>query len=207
MGEKDTNRSIFQNDNDKNVHIPKQLVGLFVFIIIFVFTIPYILFKYNYFGILEGYIPNIDMIATVVGFQREPFLNYKSFFKFLYNPDVTTPYGYFSQTIINYLALLGLTFFISYYTFKNKSLIKGWSHAFIMLPMTYLLPGNFISYYMSKMNDYLNSQMNINNVYVKDGIVYSVGIATILFFIFTEKFMIKHFSDFISNFLGMFITL
>ena len=205
MEEKDTNRSIFQNENNKDVDISKQLFGLVIFILVFVVMIPYILFKYHYFGILEGYIPNIDMIATVVGFQRKPFLDYKEYFKFLYNPDVKTPYGYFSQTFINYLALLGLTFFISYYTFKSKSLVKGWSHAFIMLPMTYLLPGNFISYYMSKVNDYLNSQMNINNEYMKDILVYGVGGITILLFIFLEKFMIRYFSDFITTFLSKFI--
>lgn len=201
----ETNNSIFQNDSDDSVNIKKQLVGLFVFVSIFVCLIPYLLVKYKYFNIIEGYIPNVDMIATVIGFQREPFLNLKSYFKYLYNPDVKTIYGYFSQTFINYLALLGVTFFIAYYTFKNKSILKGWSRAFIMLPMTYLLPGNFIAYYMSKLSDYLDSNKVIKNVYIKDFLVYGSGITSILFFIYLEQFLIENLSDIIANILSKFL--
>lgn len=197
--ENKTNNSIFQNDSNDNVNIKKQLVGLCIFISIFVCLIPYLLFKNGMFNTIEGYIPNVDMIATVIGFQREPFMNIKSYFKYLYNPDVKTIYGYFSQTIINYLALLGLTFFISYYTFKNRSIIKGWSRAFIMLPMTYLLPGNFIAYYMTKINDYLLTYRKTDNIYIKDTIVYGSGIACIIFFIFIEQFLIDKLSNIIAN--------
>jgi hypothetical protein len=190
-----TNKSIYQNDNNLNVNVGKQMLGFLIFATVFIITIPYLLLKSGNYLILEGYIPNIDMIASVVGFQREPFLNFKSYFKYLYNPDIHTIYGYHSQLIINYLALLGLTFFISYYTYKTKDILKGWSRAFFMLPLTYLLPGNLIAYYMSKMDKYLKNNQTIENIYIQDIIVYGVGIACILLFIITEKVLIEYFSD------------
>lgn len=187
----DTNTSIFENKNNDNVNIPKQLIGLLVFTIIFVGLIPYLLIKNGRMDILEGYIPNIDMIATVVGFQREPFINFKSYFKYLYNPDSITLYGYFSQLFINYFALLGLTFLISYYTYTYKSIVKGWSRAITMLPITYLLPNNIIAFYMSKLNNYFERYSNITNKYIQDIIIYGLGLLGILFFIFTEKILIQ----------------
>ena len=187
----DTNTSIFENKNNDNVNIPKQLIGLLVFTIIFIGLIPYLLIKNGRMDILEGYIPNIDMIATVVGFQREPFINFKSYFKYLYNPDSITLYGYFSQLFINYFALLGLTFLISYYTYAYKSIVKGWSRAITMLPITYLLPNNIIAFYMSKLNNYFERYSNITNKYIQDIIIYGVGLLGILFFIFTEKILIQ----------------
>lgn len=194
-----TNTSVFENKTNKNVDIPKQLIGLFVFICIFVLWIPYLLIKIERFSILEGYIPNIDMIATLIGFQWESFKNISSYFKYLYNPNSLTIYGYFSQVFINYIALLGLTFYISYYTYKNRSIIKGWSRAIIMLPITYLLPNNIIAFYMSKFNTYLKKQTKINNIYIQDAMVCILGILCILLFIFTEKILIDMFGDKIAS--------
>ena len=201
----DSQRYVFEKEDEKEekqVNVEKQLIGLSIFLVIFVFTIPYLLFSYEYLDILEGYIPNVDMIATVLGFQREPLLKYKSYFKYLYNPDSKTVYGYFSQTFINYLALLGLTFFVAYYTYINKSISKGWARAFIMVPMTYLLPGNFIALYMEKISQYLDKSTNLKNDYVKDILVYGVGIVVILFFIYAEKFLISFFGKYLSAFLS-----
>lgn len=204
--DKERERSIFHNDEDDNVNIKKQLVGLLFFMIVFVFAIPYYLFISKKFGILEGYIPNVDMIATVIGFQREPLIAYKSYFKYLYNPDSTTLYGYFSQTFINYLALLGLTFFVAYYTFINNSISKGWARAFIMLPMTYLLPGNFIAYYMEKISHYLDNISGLKNGYIKDVMVYGVGVLTVLFFIIAEKFLIGFLGGYLAKFLSKYLN-
>ena len=129
-----------KNKLSTDVDVKKQLIGLSFFTLIFIFLIPYFLFTHRYFGTLEGYIPNVDMIATVLSFQREPFLGFKSYLKYLYRVDTDTVYGYFSQTFINYMALLGLTFFVAYYTYKSKSLAKGWSRAFIMLLLLIYYP-------------------------------------------------------------------
>ena len=100
------------------------------------------------------------------------------------------------------MALLGLTFFVAYYTYINKSISKGWARAFIMVPMTYLLPGNFIALYMEKISQYLDKSTNLKNDYVKDILVYGVGIVVILFFIYAEKFLISFFGKYLSAFLS-----
>lgn len=207
MNELNKKRSVFidNDDSDKNINIKKQLIGLTSFIITFVVAVPYLLYKSNMFGILEGYIPNVDMIATVIGFQIHNKETTKdSYFKYLYNPNSQTKYGYFSQLIINYFALLGLTFFIAYYTFKSKSISSGWSRAFIMVPATYLLPGNFIAYYMEEIKKYLDKNPNIKNSLLKDVIIYIVGLLVILFFIFLEKFLINKFGNYITNIIKLF---
>ena len=204
----DNEREIDELKNKLSTHvdIKKQLIGLSFFVLIFIFLIPYFLFTHKYFGILEGYIPNVDMIATVLSFQREPFLGFKSYLKYLYRVDTDTVYGYFSQSFINYMALLGLTFFIAFYTYKSKSLAKGWSRAFIMLLLTYLLPGNFINYYMEKASHYLDTSSSLKNVYIKDLMVYGIGALTIMFFVYTEKILINSLGDNIASFLSKYLN-
>ena len=115
-------RNIFSDPFlDPNISIANQLFGFLIFFVIFVCTIPYLLIKYGMLGIFEGYIPNVDMIATILGFESKDFPVLPKYFKYLYNPETHTKYGYVSQTIINYIALLGVTFFVAYYTFKTKS--------------------------------------------------------------------------------------
>jgi hypothetical protein len=184
-----------------NKVIMKQIIGFIIYFIIFIIYVPYLLIKNKYFGILTGYIPNVDMIATVLGFQMKD-VDYPEYFKYLYNPSTSTIYGLMSQTIINYLALLGTTLIIAYYTMKNKSIVKGWSRAFIMIPVTYLIPGNFIAYYMHKFNNYLDKHKISHNKYLKNGLVYGLGVIVILFFIFTEKFLNFYMSNIISTFLS-----
>lgn len=177
----------------------KELTGFIVYFVIFIVSIPYLLIKNQYLGILEGYIPNVDMIATVLGYQSTEgdFKKFSKYFEYLYNPATKTSYGYWSQTFINYMALLGLTYYVSYYTLKSKSLSKGWGRAFIMLLITYLLPGNYIAYYMQKLHYYLDRFSMDNNL--KHIFVYGFGFLIILFFIFSEQFLIDLFGDTIAK--------
>lgn len=191
---------------DPNASLVNQLIGFVIFFVLFIFTIPYLLLKNGMEEIFEGYIPNVDMIATILGFNTKDFPEMTKYFKYLYNPETHTKYGYISQNVINYLALLGVTFFVSYYTYKSKSISKGWGRAFIMLPVTYLIPGNFISYYMEKLYDYLEKQ-KVENRYVKNGLVYGFGFLVVLFFINMERIIIDTFGDDIGKMLKRFFKL
>ena len=64
-------RTIFSL-NDKNVDYIKHIFGLTLFITVFVITIPYFLIKYEYWNILSAYFPNLDMIATILGYHGGP---------------------------------------------------------------------------------------------------------------------------------------
>ena len=191
---------------DPNASLVNQLIGFVIFFVLFIFTIPYLLLKNGMVEIFEGYIPNVDMIATILGFNTKDFPEMTKYFKYLYNPETHTKYGYISQNVINYLALLGVTFFVSYYTFKTKSISKGWGRAFIMLPVTYLIPGNFISYYMEKLYDYLEKH-KVENRYMKNGLVYGFGFLVVLFFINMERIIIDTFGNDIGKILQRFFKL
>ena len=56
------------------------LFSLIGYLIVFGICIPYVLIKHDAFVILEGYLPNLDMIATVLGYSEGPF----GIFKYLY---------------------------------------------------------------------------------------------------------------------------
>ena len=105
--------------------------------------------------------PNIDLIATVITWHGGPY----KIWEHLYPPTPLTIYGFSSQTFINYMALLGLTYIVIRETKRTNSIIKGWAFAFVMLLMTYLLPSQLISYTMDKTSELLN-QSNLSKIIV-----------------------------------------
>ena len=135
----DFKRSGFNDTYDSN---PKYILGLVLYLTVFGLLVPYILIKNKMYSIMEGYMPNLDLIACVLGYSQGPF----EIFKYLYNPSTRTINGIISSLIINYTALLGVTYIIAHYTFKLNDVFKGWSRAIIMLLMTYLIPGYFLAY-------------------------------------------------------------
>jgi len=193
-----------QNDrttlNDPPIHdLHKELIGFIIYFIICIVTIPYLLVKNQYLGFLEGYIPNVDMMAAVLGFQSKEgdFKLFSKYFEYLYNPSTKTSYGYWSQTFINYMALLGTTFYMCYYTLKTKSLSKGWGRGFIMLLITYLLPSNYIAYYMQEVHSYLD-KFSFSKI-LKHLLIYGLGFLIIIFFVLTERFLIDLLGDTIAK--------
>ena len=146
-------RIIFGFPSDHENHT-KLVIGFIIYFILFVVLIPILLVKNNYFEILAAYFPNLDLIASIIGYHGGPMNTY--IWKHLYNPADSTIAGYISSNIINYFALLGVTYVVAHYTFVNKNIYKGWARAFFMLIITYFLPGNYIILYMNKFGVYLN---------------------------------------------------
>ena len=160
------------------VDIKKTVVGFILYFIIFVILIPLILFKSQMYGILEAYMPNVDLIATVISWHGGPL----KIWDHLYPPSAVNIYGFSSQTIINYLSLLGLTYIITRETKRTGSIARGWSMTFIMLLMTYLLPGQFISWTMDKTKNLISNYFKLNFI-TTDSIVVVLGfflVATII---------------------------
>ena len=56
--------------NQKKVHTGKHTIGLILYIVVFVMIIPIMLYKFKFFAILEGYLPNLDLIATLFVMAR-----------------------------------------------------------------------------------------------------------------------------------------
>jgi len=190
------NRSMFADeifDNEKNVNYIKMLIGLIIYIILFVLFIPHMLIKYKLFYILAAYFPNLDMLATVLGFKGGPVY----IWKYLYNPVSSTITGFVSTTFINALALLGLTYVIAYYTHKTKDIAGGWSRAFFMIPLTYLLPGNILVYVLDRISkelEYLNLSRNIEY-----GLIIFIGLLFVVGIILIEAVVIQNLSPLVSN--------
>ena len=112
-------RTIFDLNND-GVNHSKFIVGFMIYFIVFVIFIPYLLIKNNYWNILSAYFPNLDLIATILGYHGGPMDSF--IWTHLYNPADSTLTGYISSNLINLFALLGVTYIIAYYTFINKNI-------------------------------------------------------------------------------------
>lgn len=122
----------------------KGLIGFLLYVSLFVVLLPLLLLKGQYYTLLEAYLPNVDMVATVLSFIGGPYLIWRD----LYVPTPYTQAQFYYQTFCNFLALCGLTFLVSRETYMSKSISKGWSIAFVMVLTTYLLPSQFISKYL-----------------------------------------------------------
>ena len=154
-------RTVFDLD-DSDVNHSKFIFGFILYFVIFVVFIPHLLIKNSAWEILSAYFPNLDLMATILGYHGGPIDSF--IWTHLYNPADSTLTGYLSSNLINLFALLGVTYIIAYYTFINKNVYKGWSRAFIMLPMTYFLPGNFVVYYMNIVGNYLNNFLSSKSI-------------------------------------------
>uniref|UniRef100_A0A6C0C391 Uncharacterized protein n=1 Tax=viral metagenome TaxID=1070528 RepID=A0A6C0C391_9ZZZZ len=190
-------QKVANNDKKNKVDFIKTVVGFVTFIIVFVVIIPFVLVKNDLYTILEAYMPNLDIIATVITWHGGPF----NIWEHLYPISPLTIYGFSSQTMINYMALLGLTYIVSRETKKTNSIIKGWSLAFVMLLMTYLLPGKFILWAMDKTSQLLNYPM------VDGTVTFMVGIFITILVILLESYVIKHFRGNLANFAKKIINL
>lgn len=187
------------NNNNKNtksyketikekaqINIPKFFLGWLIYLLIFVLIIPFLLFKNKSYSILEAYLPNLDLIATVLTWKSGPY----DIWKHLYPYPVYNYFGYASQTIINYMALLGLTYIVTRETKRTHSIVKGWSMAFVMLLMTYLLPAQFIGMAMDKTSNMFKTKYPLIN----NTVVALVGFIVVIIVISTEAFVLKNYS-------------
>ena len=184
-------------------YISKYVFGTFIYIIIFVILIPILLIKHDYLELLTAYFPNIDMIATVLGYNGGPnIFTMENMWLYLYNPSNFTIFGFISTNIMNYFALLGATLLISYTTYKSKSWKKGWSMAFIMLFLTYLAPGNLIVILQDILGNFLESNFNVvpqsNLLYL---LVVLFGFMFAASIILLESNVIKHLQPSIIHFI------
>ena len=171
--------------------LPKYILGLISYVVIFVVLVPYFMLRNNVPDeIFMAYIPNVDILATVLGYEGGPFSN---IWRYLYNPSNLTLFGFFSTSLMNYFALLGATFMVAWQTHKHKSWKHGWSAAFIFLIMTYLLPGNIIVILQNRFGNYLNIHFDINddNKILRYILVVVVGLIISISIILAESMIIK----------------
>ena len=196
-------RLITNKNKNKNI-------GFIIYFILIIVIIPLILLKYEYYVILSMYLPNVDMIATLFTYKSNTFdIDY---FSELYSQNPQTTWGIINQKIINYLSLLGLTYLVAKHTLDTKSISRGWSIAFVMTLMTYLLPGiiipklmdiiyNIIDYGLKKLdkNNILKKYNIFNKLDLPFIISLSVGIFFTVLVIYSESKILHKYSKILSE--------
>ena len=202
-----TNETMQSLSDDKKKHrktiishyFPKELSisklypisGFIIYCIIFVIIIPYLLLKNDNYTFLEAYLPNLDLVANLLTYRGGPLGN--NLFRELYMSNPVSTSSFVQKTIINYFALLGLTFIIARETIINKSIEQGWSIGFIMILMTYLLPSRFINYIMDQVYSVFSSDVNSSNYDLKGYVpALLVGLIITILIINFEKLIIKY---------------
>jgi len=184
----------------------KQIIGILFFFVIFVITIPSLLYKFHFHEILEVYMPNFDLLATAISFKDEAFGDIH--FQELYGEKNKNFLGWFSTLFINYLSLLGLTYLVARRVYITKSLTKGWAIGFVMLLLTYLVPNVFITFFQNKASNFIQSRLfaikNINKFLgspekekfwpfgISNIIVLMVGLGIATLFILVEAVLLKN---------------
>lgn len=186
-------RTIFSID-DKNINLKTHILGFALYIIIFAICIPYLLVKHKYWSILSVYFPNLDLMASVLGYHGGPMNT--NIWRYLYNPTTHTIAGYITSNIINYLALIGVTYIVAYFTFIKKNIYEGWGRAFIILPITYFIPSNIIIQLMNIIGRYLD-QYTRNISIINYLIVIAVGFSIISLFILIEASLLHYIMPYI----------
>ena len=181
------------------IHISTEekysIVGFLVYCVIFIFLIPYLLLRNKQYSILSVYFPNLDNLATALGYMGgPPILMPGEFWRFLRESCEENLFEFISVSIIHYTSLLGLTFIIAHYTNKYKSISKGWSLAFFLLFITYILPTNIILKAQDMFGESLNNYVAYGSVahYVPVAIV---GVLIVFGLITIEEKLIHRFSD------------
>jgi hypothetical protein len=142
------------------IHYINVFISFIIYFIIFVLTVPYFLFNNKMYDILEVYLPNLDLVANLVSYRGGVFNG--DFFGGLYKPIPSSISEFLSQSAVNYLALLGITYIIARETHLSNNIAYGWSAGFVMLLLTYLLPSQFITRGMDIVYD------KIHNIFYKD---------------------------------------
>lgn len=187
----------------EDIHLQKDVtvinvIGFFVYFILFVIIIPFFIFRYGSTEVLLVYFANIDNIATVISFKNGPFDI--GIFRYLYL-DNRPLLGFINQSIINYIVLIAISYIITSRAVKSGNIHNGVAAISIILLITYLLPSRFISTLMHAFYNTFTRDLDISRYRVVRYITYIFGFIVALILIMFEAFLVKIFSKHISRFL------
>tara|TARA_Y100000996_G_C22400513_1_gene592931 strand:- start:113 stop:715 length:603 start_codon:yes stop_codon:yes gene_type:complete len=169
-----------------------DILGLIIYAILF-YCGAFLLYINQFYYALEVYLPNIDLIANLLTWLQGPYGIWKN----LYLNSTYTATQYISQTIVNYFALLGLTYIVARES-TNTNIISGWSIAFVMLLCTYLLPSKVTTLCMDEV--WKDSRAN-SILHDYAGFISTiVGIIVTFIFLFVELFVLAKYRQYLQHF-------
>lgn len=190
--------TIYLTKNEQNIAI----LGTVIYIIVFIITIPIILYKFGFTTLVKIYIINTDLLATIISFDKGPFQN---IFKYLYIN--TQPFiGYLSQNIINLSVLLSL-FYIRLKESKKESTSASLSIIFFILLITYLLPGRYIIKLQDKFYNYIGKEQFWNGYDINGIKTVIFGLFIVLLLILFEDLSIHYFSHHLEKIIDNFFKI
>ena len=154
------------NEGSKG-NIVKDILGFIIFFIVAVIIMPELIYYFGLKEFLPIYLPNVDMLATILTFIRGP----NNIWKNLYVSDADYVFQFATQTMVNYCALIGMCYIVAERADK-EGLFIGWSYAIIMAISSYLLPGYLIDNAMDL--TYLKTNSMILSTISALGVVLSI---------------------------------
>ena len=186
-----------QDHHDKkltNKQKVQGLLGLIIFISVFIILIPLGMYKLGFVTLAKLYFVNTDLIATTISFDKGPFRN---IFKYLYND--TGPFiGYLSQNLINWSVLLGL-FYIMINESKKEKISSPLSKVAFILLITYLLPGRYIIKLQEEYYKYAGGRKMFKGYDLTGIKTVLLGFTVVFLLISFEDFCIHKFSKRVEN--------
>ena len=168
----------------------KAIVGLIIFMVFAGFLIPYLLYRMGHNTLVNVWIPNIDLVATVFAFRGGLFNS--SLFRFLYSWTADTSFGFWSHLIIDYFALLGLTLITAQMVWKRKRISRGMSYAIIMLLFSYFIPNATIEAIMEKIYASIYTECK-HDCWVRTQLSILGGFLAVICFLLLERFLINNY--------------
>ena len=141
-------KGLWKYNKDRNASLPSNklrwnILGLLLYLFIFGIICPAI-FKYmGWNELTEVWIPNLDLMATVMSFKNGFFDS--RLFAFLYDTSTSTNFEYWSRLVINYISILGVVYIAGSRIAETDKVSEGLSFALVMVICTYLVPNDFIT--------------------------------------------------------------
>ena len=174
----------------------RAIIGIIIYISIFIILIPIILYKLGFTNFLKLYFLNTDLIATTISYDKGIF---KNIFKYIYN-DTGPLIGFMSQSIINWFVLMGL-FYLIITESRKKPVTDALSKVGFMLFITYLLPSRFIIKLQEWFYSYTGGKNAYYNIDITGIITILFGLILVILVISFEDLIVKHFSRYAKNLL------
>jgi hypothetical protein len=172
-----------------NYEYIRSIIGILIYIIIFIIIIPITLYRLKFTNFLKLYFLNTDLIATTISYDKGIF---KNIFKYIYN-DTGPLIGFLSQCIINWFVLMGLFYIIVSESCK-KSITHTLSIVGFMLFISYLLPARFVIKLQEWFYKFIGGKNMYNNIDINGIITILFGLILIVIVISFEDFIVKHYS-------------
>lgn len=184
-----------RNQDHHDVHLNtyeqiRAIIGLIIYVTIFIIIIPITLYKLGYIKFLKLYFLNTDLLATVISYDKGIF---KNIFKYIYN-DTGPLIGFLSQTLINWTVLMGL-FYLIITESRKKPVNDALSKVGFMLFITYLLPSRFIIKLQEWFYNYSRVKITYHNIDINGIFTMLFGLVLVILVIGFEDLIIKYFSN------------